>query len=454
MHTPKLTVLEKIGFGAGDASVNVVISSFFLLINFFYTDIFGLRPEHIIALLFVGRVIDAVTDPLMGLITDKVETRFGRYRPYFLWLAVPFGISVFLAYSTPDFDYNMKLVYAYATYILVTLVFTAVTIPYISIIGVLTDDPKERLSANGYRLFFAKVAALLVSTAVPIVAGWFGENLARGYQVAMGTMGALATLLFLFCFATTTERVRHKPDPRPVVTQLRPLLRNDQWLLLCAVCIIGTVGYVVRGSVAIYYATYYLGGSAAMQSSFMGTGVFAAILAMIASTWMTKVVCKIQLFRWTQIGVAVISVLFYLLVQPGDVALAFVLYFVLCFVVDLHAPVFWSIIPEAVDYGEAKSGQRTSGLSFGGISFCQKMGMALAGAIVNGLLVFFAYEANQVQTPETQHGIHLMLTVIPGGFHLLMGCVMFFYKINDRYYARIKNGTVPGLQPLRSVVKD
>ena len=454
MKTPRLTVLEKIGFGAGDASVNVVISSFFLLINFFYTDIFGLRPEHIIALLFVGRVIDAITDPMMGLITDKVNTRWGRYRPWFLWMSVPFGVSVFLAYSTPDFSYNLKLVYAYATYILVTLVFTAVTIPYISIIGVLTDDPKERLSANGYRLFFAKIAALAVSTAVPIVAGWFGDDLARGYQVAMGVMGALSTVLFLFCFATTTERVKHRPDPRPFLKQLGPLLRNDQWLLLCAVCVIGTVGYVVRGSVAIYYATYYLGGSAAMQSSFMGTGVVAAILAMVASTWITKYVCKIQLFRWTQLGVGVLSVLFYFVVQPGDVVAAFVLYFTLCFVVDLHAPVFWSIIPEAVDYGEAKTGQRTSGLSFGGISFCQKMGMALAGAIVNGLLVWFAYEANQVQTPETQHGIHLMLTLIPGGFHVLMGGVMFLYRINDGYYARLKAGTVPGLQPLRSVVHE
>ena len=439
MQDQKLGLIEKIGFGAGDMAVNVVMSSMMLIVTFFYTDVFGLRPADVALLLISVRMLDAVADPVMGLVTDRIETRWGRYRPYLLVMAVPFGVSVFLTFTTPDLSYNLKLAWAYATYTLVMLVFTMVTIPYISLIGVLTSDPKERLSANGYRLFFAKIAAFLVTIAVPVLAeAWGGGHLARGYQLAMGLMGLLATVMFLFCFFTTTERVRHQVDRKPLKEQFGLLLRNDQWLLLCAVCVIGTVGYVVRGSVAAYYAKYYLGGDAKMLSAFLATGVVAAILAMVASTWITKRYCKIALFRWSQLAVGVLSLAMYFLVGPGDVAAAFVFYFLICFIVDLHAPVFWSAIVEAVDYGHARSGKRVAGLSMGGISFFQKAGMGIAGAIVGWLLAWFQYVPDQPQSPAALNGIALMLTIIPGLFHALMGAVMFWYRITDGYYQQIK----------------
>jgi GPH family glycoside/pentoside/hexuronide:cation symporter len=166
----KLTVLEKIGFGAGDMAVNVVISSMMLIITYFYTDVFGLRPSDLALMFIAVRGLDAVADPGMGLITDRITTRWGRYRPYFLIFSVPFGLSVFFVFSTPDLAHNAKLVYAYVTFGLVMLIFTSITIPYISLISVLTDDPQERLSANGYRLFCAKIAAFLVTIIVPQLA--------------------------------------------------------------------------------------------------------------------------------------------------------------------------------------------------------------------------------------------------------------------------------------------
>lgn len=440
MSSSKLTVLEKIGFGSGDMAVNVVISSMMLIITFFYTDVFGLKPEDVAILLLSVRLIDAITDPLMGVITDRYTTRWGRYRPYFLIMAIPFGISVFLTFSTPDLDYNSKLVWAYATYIFVTIMFTVVTIPYISLIGVLTDDPKEKLSANGYRLFFAKIAALLVTSLVPILADyWGGDDLAAGYQFAMGLMAILGTLLFFFCFFTTTERIEHKVETKPFLSQIGLLLKNDQWLILCSICVVGTIGYVIRGSVALFYAKYYLGADAAMSSAFISTGVVAAILAMVASTWITKHYCKIKLFRYSQLLVGVLSVMIYFLVGPGDVLMAFILYFILSFVVDLHAPVFWSIISEAIDYGTVKTGKRVSGLAYGGISFSQKAGMGLAGYIVAMLLAYFNYVPNQEQTAYTLTGIALMLSIIPGVFHTIMGLLMFKYKINNDKYETIKN---------------
>ncbi|MBN1377820.1 MAG: MFS transporter [Gammaproteobacteria bacterium] len=439
MHTQKLTVLEKIGFGAGDMAVNVVISSMFLIITFFYTDIFGLKAIDVGVLFIAVRLIDAITDPLMGLITDKYTSRWGRYRPYFLFLSVPFGISIFLTFSTPDFSYNAKLIWAYSTYIFVTLMFTSVTIPYISLIGVLTNSPQERLSANGYRLFFAKIAAFLVSIVVPIMAAtWGKENLAAGYQASMGLMAAIATIMFLFCFFTTTERVKHKIEQKSLLTQIKILLKNDQWLVLCAVCIVGTIGYVIRNGVAAYYAKYYLGGDATIMSAFLSTGVIAAILAMVASTWITKFYCKVKLFRWSQVIVAIISVIMYLAVNPGDMVPAFILYFLLSFVVDLQAPVFWSAIAEAIDYGEYKTGKRVSGLGFGGISFSQKAGMGIAGLVLGSLLTYYNYVPDQAQSQFTLMGIALMLSVIPGFFHFVMGLLMFKYKITDDYYKQMQ----------------
>lgn len=446
MKTQKLSVLEKIGFGAGDAAVNVVWSSMALILTFFYTDVFGLKTSDLAMLTLLPRLIDAFADVAMGMITDKHTTRWGRYRPYLLFFSVPFGLSIMMVFTTPALAYNMKLLYAYATYIAMMLVFTAVTIPYISLPGVITADPQERLSANGYRLFFAKVAALAVTTFVPLFAASLGVgNLARGYQVAMAIMAGLATLLFLFCFFTTTERVKHTIDEKPLGLQLSLLFKNDQWRILAAVCVVGTVGYVIRGSVALYYAKYYLHGGGQLQSAFITSGVVANILAMVASTWITKKFCKIQLFRWTQVLVAVLSAALYFFVKPGDVVPAFIFFFLINFVVDLHAPVFWSAISEAVDYGEVHTGKRVAGMAFGGISFCQKMGMSVAGGAVGWLLTYFSYVADQPQSDYTLNGIALLLSIIPGAFHLGMGLLMFKYRITDRYYADMMKDRLPQL---------
>ena len=439
MNTQKLSTLEKVGFGAGDMALNVVISSMMLIITFFYTDIYGLRTQDLALLFVVVKIVGALADLVMGQVTDRFTWRMGRYRPWLLALAVPYGISVFFTFTTPDWGYSAKLVWAYSTYIMVTIMTAGVGIPYISLISGLTSDPKERLSANGYRLFFAKVGAFMVTIIVPILAQkWGGGNAATGYQAAMAVMAVMGVVLFLFCVVTTTERVVHVVEKQSLAAQFKVLMRNDQWLILCGVCVTGTVGYVVRGSVAIYYAKYYLGGDTATVSAFLSAGVAAAILSMVASTWITKFYCKVKLFRNSQIAVALISVLMYYTVQPGDVALAFVLYFALSFVVDLHAPVFWSAIAETIDYGQVKTGKRVSGFAFGGISVCQKAGMAVAGALVGVLLTYFNYQPNQEQAPFALTGIALMLTVIPGFFHFVMGMLMFKYRISDVYYSEVK----------------
>jgi len=468
MNTSRMTVLEKIGFGSGDAAVNIVWSALAIIITFFYTDVYRLRVEDLVLLGILPRLIDAFADVAMGIFTDSRTTRWGRYRPYLFVFAVPFGLSIMLTFTTPELPYMGKLFWAYGTYTAMMLIFTMVTIPYISLPAVITDDPKQRLSANGYRLFFAKGASLLVNIFVPVFAARWGEkNLAEGYHVAMMVMAVLATALFFFCFFTTRERVVHKTERRPLGQQLGLLFRNSQWLLLAGACVIGTIGYIVRGSVALYYAKYFLDAPAALKAlavtvggvryalhssaevlaAFVTVGIVGNILSMVASTWLTKVFCKIQVFRWSQFVTVGLSVAMYFLVGPTDIWLAFILFFLINFIVDLQGPVFWSAISEAVDYGQVRHGKRVAGLAFGGISFCQKMGMSLGAGLVGALLGFYHYQPDVVQSAFTLGGIALMLTVIPAVFHLGMGLLMYGYFITDKYYNANIRHKVTGAAP-------
>lgn len=433
----KLSVTEKVGFAAGDMAINIVMISMQLIIAFFYTDVYGLDPVHMGILFMVVRLIDAISDPLMGMFTDT-ERKHGHYRPFLLWFAIPFGVAVYLTFITPDFEYAGKLIWAYGSYIFLTLMFTAVTIPYISLIGVITLDPAERLSANGYRFVFVKIAAFLVTIVVPAIALSVGDgDRAAGYQTAMGLMGILGTILLIICFKTTKERVKPTIEKINIKEQFKHLFKNDQWVILCIVLTFIMCGFVIRGSVATYYAKYYLGGGDAMISPLLTTGVVASLLAMIASTWITKYYDKVNLFKYSQIATFVLSVAMYLLVGQSEVVLAFVFTFMIWFAADLYAPIFWASIAEVVDYGAYKTGKRVSGLAFGGISFFQKFGMGIAGGLIGVLLSFFNYKADVVQSEFTLHGLSLMMTIIPATFHLLVGLVMTKFVINNKYYLEI-----------------
>ena len=438
MSDMKLSITEKLGFGAGDMAVNIVIITMQLIIAYFYTDIYGLEPSDMAVLFIVVRLIDALSDPAMGLVTDRCTSKHGHYRPFMLWFAIPFGVAVYLAFITPEVAYSYKLAWAYFSYTLLTLLFTIVTIPYISLIGVITDDPAERLSANGYRFVLVKIAAFLVTIVVPAMALYLGEgNMQAGYQPAMGLMGILGSVLFLVCFFTTKERIKPVIEKIGLKEQFRLLLKNDQWILLCGALIFLMCGFVVRGSVAPYYAKYYLQGGDVLISPFLTTGVTASILAMVASTWITKFYCKIKLFRYSQLLTFILSIAMYFTVGQDDLVLAFAFTFLIWFAADLYSPIFWSSIAEAVDYGHRKTGTRVSGLAFGGVSFCQKLGMGVAGGLLGYLLSYFNYQADAEQSEFTLNGLALMVTIIPAFFHLAVGLIMRRYLISNEYYNKI-----------------
>lgn len=434
-----LSIREKIGFGAGDMAIAIVMMSMQLIVAYFYTDVFGLKATDVGLLLLTVRILDAVIDPLIGVITDRTQSRWGKYRPYLLFLAVPFGITIFLMFITPDFDYMGKLVWAYATYILLTLTYTFIAIPYISLIGVITDDSQERLSANTYRFVMTKIAMFMVSIVVPVAAVTLGRgNLATGYQMSMGIMGAIGAILCLYSFFSVRERVVHEPSRIPLFKQCKALFKNDQWVILGIVILLIMIGGSVRSAVAAYYAKYYLNGGDALIPHFLTTGVIASIASMVCAGYLVKKVNKLTMFRISQAATFVFSLAMFFMVQRDAVIVAFTFYFIITFLADMQLPVYWASIAEAVDYGEVKNKERVSGLAFGGILFFQKLGMGIAGGLVGFILSYANYTPDLPQSENAILAISILMTLIPGVFHLLVSLVMRKFIIDDQYYFELR----------------
>ena len=204
-----LSIREKIGYGMGDAGCNIIFGAIMLFVNYFYTDIFGLAPALVGVLLLSVRVIDAVTDPIMGALADRTRSKYGRFRPWLLWIAFPYALFSVLMFTTPEWTYNSKVIYAFVTYFLLSITYTAINIPYCSLGTVMTADPKERVACQSYRFVMVGIATLLLSLTLLPMADWFGgADKAKGYQMAMTVLAFIGMCMFLFCFATVRERIR------------------------------------------------------------------------------------------------------------------------------------------------------------------------------------------------------------------------------------------------------
>ncbi|MBN2180494.1 MAG: MFS transporter [Sedimentisphaerales bacterium] len=266
----KLPLYEKIGYGLGDTASNILYQAWSFFLTIFYTDVFGIDPKVASFMFLVTRVWDMINDPMMGMIADRTNTRWGKFRPYLLWMAVPYGILACAMFITPDWSQNMKVVYAYVTYILATMAYTAINIPYSSLMAVMTPDPKERTTLSQYRFFFAFVGAMLITTFTLPLAKFFGANpshpgydaelgysKALGYQITMGVFGAIAIILLIITFLTTRERVKPPKEQKSKFGQdLKDVLRNPPWIILFIGCIFWVTHNVIRNGAGIYYFDY------------------------------------------------------------------------------------------------------------------------------------------------------------------------------------------------------
>ena len=436
-----VSVKEKIAYGLGDTASNIVFQTVMLFLSFFYTDIFGISPAVVGTLFLVVRIFDAVTDPLMGAMTDRTETKYGKFRPYLLWLALPFGVISVMAFTTPDFGEQGKVAYAFATYALLMIAYTAINIPYSALGGVITGDPKERVSVQSYRFVFGMLGGLIVTACTLPLVEWFGAgDKAKGYQLTIAAMSAVGVLMFLVCFAGTKERVAAPKQDSTFKQDMASLWKNDQWRILSSVAFFVLIGMVMRNTLAIYYVKYFLLRED-LITAFITLGMIGNILGCAVAPSVVKRMCKIKVYTGVLFIAAVICVGSYW-IQSDQLVLAFVVYFIGNVFLQMGTPLLWAKIADTVDYGQFKTGIRITGMTYSSVVFFIKLGLAVGGAIVGWLLAYYGYQADTTQSAEAVHGILLSFTIFPAVAFIIVSWVMSRYKLDDNRVAEIQRSIV------------
>jgi glycoside/pentoside/hexuronide:cation symporter, GPH family len=435
----RISVREKIGYGLGDTASNLYFQMFIIYLLFFYTDVFGIPAAAAGTMLMVSRFWDAVNDPLMGIIADRTSTRWGKFRPYLLWISVPIGVVGIATFYTPDLSTSGKIVYAYVTYTLMMMAYTAINIPYSALMGVLSPDTQQRTSVSTYRFVLAFVGAFLVQgLTMPLVKLFGGDDQAVGFPAAMAVFGVLATILFAVTFATTRERVQ------PPVTQqtslrddLGDLARNRPWLILLVMSIASLAYAIIRSGSTMFYFKYCVRNEG-QASLFMLTGTVAVIAGVASTQFLSRRLGKRRLYIAVMGLSSALTCLFYV-VPPEQTGLIFALNVVTMLVMAPQAPLIWAMYADTADYSEWQNGRRATGLVFSAATFAQKFGIALGGGAAGWLLAGFGFVPNAEQSPETLRGIRMMMSVIPGVAAAVAALAALAYGLDDRTMKRIED---------------
>lgn len=436
----KLSLKEKIGYGMGDAGSCMIWSVLALYLTWFYTDVYGLDAGIVGALFLVIRIFDAFSDPVMGAICDRTRTRWGKFRPWLLWMAVPFGLGAVLMFTTPDLSMNGKIIYAWVTYLVMSLIYTAINIPYCSVAGVITLNQKERLGCLSWRFFLNGLATLIVSSSILPLTDWLGGgNRASGFQLTMMIMGGAATLMFLFCFSSIKERVVSLKTNDSLRKDLNDIIKNDQWLLMITITFLNVFPAFIRGAVTIYYATYVMQASVGFITFFMALGVACNMLGSVIAKPLTDRFDKVKLFRIINIILGILSFALWF-VDPHSLTPLLTLFIVINILHLIQSgPILWAMMSDVDDYGDWKFGKRLTGISFAGNLFMLKMGLAVAGAIVAWILSWTGYVANQAQqNPQTLQGIIMMFSLLPMVSYFFSAWIVRYFKLNQTFLEKIK----------------
>lgn len=435
-----LSLKEKIGYGMGDAGSCMIWSVLALYLTWFYTDVYGLDPAIVGTLFLVIRVFDAFSDPVMGAICDRTRTRWGKFRPWLLWMAVPFGLGAVLMFTTPDLSMNGKIIYAWITYLVMSLIYTAINIPYCSVAGVITLNPKERMGCLSWRFFLNGLATLIVSSSILPLTDWLGDgSRASGFQLTMMIMGGAATLMFLFCFFSIKERVVSIKTNETLRKDLKDIIKNDQWLLMITITFLNVFPAFIRGAVTIYYATYVMQASVGFITFFMALGVACNMLGSVIAKPLTDRFDKIKLFRIINIILGILSFALWF-VDPHSLTPLLALFIVINILHLIQSgPILWAMMSDVDDYGDWKLGKRLTGISFAGNLFMLKMGLAVAGAIVAWILSCTGYIANKPQqNTQALQGIIMMFSLLPMVSYFLSAWIVRYFKLNDTFLEKIK----------------
>jgi GPH family glycoside/pentoside/hexuronide:cation symporter len=434
---------EKIGYGLGDMASSMFWKIFGMYLLFFYTKVFGISPAAVGTMLLVTRVYDSVSDPLMGIIADRTQTRWGKYRPYLLWFAVPFALIGVLTFYTPGLDEAGRLIYAYITYTLMMTVYTAVNVPYASLLGVMSPSPKERNMLSSYRMFFAFIGSfitfMLLQPLIDFFTGINGES--KGWACAVAVIGVICAFLFFLCFRWTRERVKpvNEEQNTSIRQDLRNLAKNGPWWILMASGLAALLFNAIRDGVALFYFADYIQISYkmpyfgwTMATIYLLVGQAANMVGVALAAPLSNRYGKKKTYMAAMGMAAALSVFFFAL-TPDRIVWILILQALISVCAGYVLPLLWSMYADIVDHQELKTGRRATGLIFSSSSMSQKMGWAVGAAMTGWLLAWFGYNQElAIQGERAIYGVRLMISWLPA-----IGCVlavigMAFYPLSEK----------------------
>jgi len=430
--TQKLPVTEKVGYALGDMAANFVFQAMIALQLDFYTHTFGLTAAQAGTLFLVVGLAVACLNPVMGVIADRTNTKWGKFRPWIIWTALPFGIIGVLTFTTPDISMGAKVIYAWVTYILLRVIYTMNNVPYASLTAVMTSDPDERTSISSYRQIAANSAGFIIaSLAIPMVKYFGGGNDALGYQLTMGLLSVVSVIFFAITFFMTKERIQPDPQQKTNLGQdLSDLFSNRAWVILFLVTLFYFVAILIRGNVMLPYFRF-VASNVDLFSWFNGFGLLSVLAGVALSTPVSVRVGKLNLFIASMLLTAIFTTLLFV-IPPQNTTLIIGTEVLRQFSFGLSGPILWAMMGDVADYGEWKTGRRASGTVTSAVVFALWAGIALGGAIAGWLFSYYGFVSDAaVQTPEAQSGILLTASVYAGLAFLAAAALLFFYPLTS-----------------------
>jgi sugar (glycoside-pentoside-hexuronide) transporter len=436
--TERLSFGEKFGYGLGDMAANFVFQAMLALQLDFYTHTFGLTPAQAGTLFLVVGLGVACLNPVMGVIADRTNTRWGKFRPWLIWTALPFGVIGVLTFTTPNISPAAKVIYAWTTYILLRVIYTVNNVPYASLTAVMTSDPDERTSIASYRQIFANSAGFIVaSLAIPMVRFFGHGNDALGYQLTMGLLSALSVIFFVIAFFATKERIQ--PDPQQksdLGRDLSDLFKNRPWVVLFLATLFYFAAIVIRGNVMLPYFRF-VAGNVDLYAWFNGFGLAALLAGVACSTAVSARVGKRQLFIASMFLAGVFNTAL-MFISPTATVVVIATEVLRQFSFGLSGPILWAMMGDVADYGEWKTGRRASGTVTSGVVFALWAGLAVGGAVAGWLFTLYGFISGAAeQTAHAQSGILLTASVWAGLAFFATAVCLLFYPISREMNQKI-----------------
>ena len=437
--SPKpLRLPEIVGYGLGDVGFNFYWTNVSTFLLIFYTDTFGISAAAAATMLFVVKIVNAFTDPMVGAFADRTRTRWGRFRPYLLFMSLPLAVMGVLTYSTPPFGPVGKLAWACTTYLLLMTLYTSINLPYSALSGVISQDPRERTAINASRFVASFAGGFLVTVASPRLVAWLGGgNTALGWTLTMVVWGLAAAVIFAITFATTTERVQPAGTaPSTVRQDLADLRGNRPWILLFVLSLIIMGSITLRMTSAAYYFKYVVN-----RPDLLGSFVPVYLLAAAVGTAFTPLLTRLVDKRKLIIGLMLVSTALstaFLFVPNDQIVLMYALQIALGLALGPKSPLSFAMLADSADFNEWRHGRRATGMTFAASVFAQKLGTAIAVAVIGALFSALGYVPNAVQSAGSQAGIVWLMSVIPAAFTLLAAGIMVFYTLDNPTMARIQ----------------